>query len=265
MPSQRQLKQVMFEAGEAADRILCRYYGKLDKFDEKGEADIVTVADRQAERAIFRRVHAAFPDHAFLGEESGGDDFRHAEYCWVVDPIDGTTNFAHGALFFSVSIGLLHRGERLMGLVIDPSRDEWFFARRGGGAFLSGKRMRVSRVRSLSSSLLVTGFPHGSRRNIGHYMRIIEHMQVRSHGVLRLGSAAISLAWVACGRLEVYWDEDVQPWDMAAGLLLIEEAGGRCTRFDRRRMTLDGRQFLTSNGLVHAATRREILKAWEPQ
>ena len=263
MPTQKQMKSVMHEAGEAACKILRRYCGKLDTYDEKAEADIVTVADREAERAIFRKIRKAFPDHALLGEESGGDDFREAEYCWIVDPIDGTTNFAHGAPNFSVSIGLVHRGELAMGLIVDPSRDEWFFAKRGGGAFLNGKRIHVSGVRSLARSLLVTGFPHGSRANIGHYLRIIEHMQVRSHGVLRLGSAAICLAWVACGRLEAYWEEKVNAWDVTAGLLLVEEAGGKCTRFDRKRMTLDGQQFLTSNTHVHAETRREILKKWK--
>jgi myo-inositol-1(or 4)-monophosphatase len=265
MPSQKQLKSVMFAAAEVACKILLRYCGKLERYDEKSEADIVTIADREAEKAIFRKIRATFPDHGLLGEESGGDDFRDAEYCWIVDPVDGTTNFAHAAPNFAVSIGLVHHGERLMGLIVDPSRDEWFFARRGGGAFLNGKRIRVSGVRSLSRSLLVTGFPHGSRRNIGHYIRILEHIQVRSHGVLRLGSAAICLAWVACGRLEAYWEENVHAWDVAAGLLLVEEAGGKCTRFDRKRMTLDGLQFLTTNGLVHAATRREVLKTWEPE
>jgi myo-inositol-1(or 4)-monophosphatase len=199
----------------------------------KGDVDLVTRADRASEALIVAGIRERFPDHEILAEESGGAAaLRAGQTLWVVDPLDGTTNFAHGVPIWSVSIGVLRDGEPLAGIVYDPSREECFAAVRGGGAFLNGRRIHVSHATELGRALLVTGFPYDIRtsraNNLDHFARFM----VRSQAVRRLGSAALDLAWVAAGRFDAFWELKLHPWDLAAGLLLVTEAGGEVSRFD---------------------------------
>lgn len=265
MPSQVALKKTMLEAAEAARKILLRHYGKLSSVGSKGgdPTNLVTIADKQAEAAIIGKISGAFPDHAFLGEESGASEGDKYEYRWVIDPLDGTTNYAHSLPIFSISIGLEYRGKMIMGLVVDVTRNEWFFAQKGGGAFLNGRRIHVSKAKRLAESLILTGFPHDRRRDIDHFMKILGGMLMRTQGVLRLGSAAIDLCQVACGRSEAFWEESLQPWDVAAGMLIVQEAGGRVTDLQGKRSKILDLDFVATNGLIHRELLATIDEFWE--
>ena len=269
----REIQRVMVEAAEAACVVLRRHFGKIVSVQTKSdETDIVTIADKQAEAAILRRIRRAFPHHAILAEESGGEArIGEAEFCWVVDPLDGTTNFAHGMPLFSVSIGVLREGKPWMGLVVDVTRDEWYRARRGAGAFVerrrqdgawTRRRLHVTAKRRLAESLLITGFPHDRRKNLRHLMDIFELTMARTRGVLRLGSAALDLVSVAAGRAEGFWEEHLSPWDVAAGILLVEEAGGRATDLEGKRSDVFDRAIVASNGAIHAEMLRTLREAW---
>jgi myo-inositol-1(or 4)-monophosphatase len=213
--------------------------------------DLVTVADREAEQLITDRIRARWPRHDVMGEEGTrhetGSDFR-----WYVDPLDGTTNFAHGFPVFCVSIGLEHKGHPIAGIIYDPTRDELFAAERGNGAYLNQRRMKVSQIANLAEALVATGFPSHKRHknpNIHFYHQIT----LRTHGVRRAGSAALDLAYVAAGRIDGFWEFNLNAWDVAAGVLLVEEAGGRVTRFDGQPFSMnDTREVLASNTLLHA-------------
>jgi myo-inositol-1(or 4)-monophosphatase len=225
----------------------------------KGDVDLVTVADRAAEELIRRRLHEEFPEHGVYGEE-GTRERMESEFRWYVDPLDGTTNFAHGFPQFSVSLGLEHRprglapgedGTLAAAVIYDPTRDELFAAERGRGAWLNGKQFHVSRATELAESLIATGFP-SRKRHTSPNVHFYQEFTLRSHGVRRAGSAALDLAWTACGRLDAFWEFNLNPWDTAAGILLIEEAGGRVTDFSGNPYRLDSREILASNGLIHS-------------
>jgi myo-inositol-1(or 4)-monophosphatase len=224
----------------------------------KGDVDVVTVADRTVEKLIRGRLREAFPEHGVYGEE-GTRERMEGEFRWYVDPLDGTTNFAHGFPQFCVSMGLEHRapglaagedGTLVAGVIYDPTRDEFFYAERGKGAWLNRRRIRVSRIPDLAESLVATGFP-SRKRHLSPNVHFYHEFTLRSHGVRRAGSAALDLAWTACGRLEAFWEFNLNPWDTAAGILLVEEAGGRITDFAGNRYRLDSREVLASNGLIH--------------
>jgi len=244
-------------AREAGAR-LREFYAQGVETEYKGDVDLVTVADRTVEKLIRTRLAEAFPDHGIYGEE-GTRDRMEGAFRWYVDPLDGTTNFAHGFPQFCVSMGLEHRpadltdgcdGTLVAGVIYDPLRDEIFTAERGGGARLNGKPIHVSRTAHLGEALLATGFPSRKRHtspNIHYY----HEFTLRSHGVRRAGSAALDLAYVACGRLDAFWEFNLNPWDTAAGLLLIEESGGRITDFAGKPYRLDSRETLASNGPLH--------------
>jgi myo-inositol-1(or 4)-monophosphatase len=215
----------------------------------KRRSDLVTEADRRSEALIVKRLCGSFPQHDIVGEEGGGRS-TNADYCWYVDPLDGTTNFAHGFPVFCVTLGLAHRGEVVAGVVYDPTRDELFTAERGAGAFLNGKRLSVSKAASLSESLLATGFPPFADNhdlNIQFYFRFT----LLSHGIRRAGSAALDLCSVASGRFEGFWELKLNPWDKAAGSLLVTEAGGRVTNLAGGPFRLLEDEVFASNGLVH--------------
>jgi len=224
----------------------------------KGDVDLVTVADRTVEKLIRGLLRGAFPEHGVYGEE-GTRDRMEGEYRWYVDPLDGTTNFAHGFPQFCVSMGLEHRppglapgddGTLVAAVVYDPTRDELFVAERGRSAWLNGKRFHVSRIPDLAESLVATGFPSRKRHDSPN-VHFYHEFTLRSHGVRRAGSAALDLAWTACGRMEAFWEFNLNPWDTAAGILLVEEAGGRVTDFAGNPYRLDSREILASNGLIH--------------
>ncbi len=224
----------------------------------KGDVDLVTIADRTVEKLIRERLGEVFPGHGVYGEE-GTRERLESEYRWYVDPLDGTTNFAHGFPQFCVSMGLEQRpqglkaeedGALVAAVVYDPNRDELFTAERGRGAWLNGKRMRVSKTAELAEALVATGFPSRKRHDSPN-VHFYHEFTLRSHGVRRAGSAALDLAYVACGRFDAFWEFNLNPWDTAAGLLLIEEAGGTTTDFSGGHYRLDSREILASNGLIH--------------
>jgi len=226
------------------------------KVEYKGEADLVTIADRKSEALIRERIRSQWPSHDVLGEEEGLRD-TGSEYRWYVDPLDGTTNFAHGFPVFCVSMALQHRDQTVAGLCFDPTRDELFAAEAGKGAFLNQQPIQVSKIAALSESLVATGFPSHKRHknpNIHFYHQIT----LRTHGVRRAGSAALDLCYVAAGRLDGFWEFNLNPWDTAAGVLIAQEAGGRVTNFEGGPFQLNSRETLASNGLIHQSLQREF-------
>jgi len=243
-----------------AGALLLQYFHQGLKIEYKGDADLVTAADRASEALIRERISQKFPSHDVLGEEQGLND-RGCDYRWYVDPLDGTTNFAHAYPVFCVSMALEHRSaqsnHRVAAVVYDPTRDEMFMAEQGRGAELNGKPIHVSKAAQLKECLVATGFPSHKRHknpNIHFYHQIT----LRTHGVRRAGSAALDLSNVACGRFDGFWEFNLNPWDTAAGALIVEEAGGKVTRFDGSPFQLDSRETLASNGLVHDALLQEF-------
>ena len=244
-----------------AGALLMGHFQRRVKIEYKGDADLVTVADRSSEALIRERIRARWPEHDILGEEQGLVD-TGSEYRWYIDPLDGTTNFAHGFPVFCVSMGLEHRGKRIAGVVFDPTRDEMFSAALGAGARLNGAPIRISKIANLAECLVATGFPSHKRHknpNIYFYHQIT----LRTHGVRRAGSAALDLCCVACGRFEGFWEFNLNPWDTAAGVLIVEEAGGRVTDFYGGSFQINSRQTLASNGLVHDALLHEFQQIFE--
>jgi myo-inositol-1(or 4)-monophosphatase len=241
------------EIAHKAGKILCEEFDRPPHIDYKGEADLVTQADKRSERCIVERLTKYFPAHGIVAEEGTG----HAgtsEFRWHVDPLDGTTNFAHGYPCFSVSIALAERDTLLAGVVFNPFYNELFTAARGEGAKLNGKPIHVSKITTLATSLLCTGFPAHKRvasPNIHYYW----DFTLRSHGVRRDGSAALDLASVAAGRFEAFWEFGLNKWDTAAGVLLVEEAGGKVSDFAGAPYQLGGPTILATNGLIHEETR----------
>ncbi|SNB49679.1 inositol monophosphatase family protein [Thermoflexus hugenholtzii] len=248
--------RVAVEAAVEAGRVLRWHFRRGLEIHYKGEIDLVTEADLAAEQVLISRIREAFPDHQLLSEESG-EILQRSPWLWVVDPLDGTTNFAHGFPVFSVSIALLHEGQRVLGVVYDVMRDELFAARRGEGAFLNGRPIRVSRTSRLEAALLVTGFPYDRQESPFDNTREFVALLKRCHGVLRVGSAALDLAAVAAGRLDGYWEFRLSPWDLAAGALLVEEAGGRVTTPAGDPLPPLGTDIVATNGCIH----EELLEA----
>jgi myo-inositol-1(or 4)-monophosphatase len=245
-------------AREAGAR-LREFFAQGVETEYKGDVDLVTVADRTAEKLIRERLAEAFPEHGVYGEE-GTRERMEGEFRWYVDPLDGTTNFAHGFPQFCVSMGLEKRpagttasedGTIVAGVIYDPMRDELYTAELGRGAWLNGKPMHVSRIDHLAESLISTGFPSRKRHDSPN-IHFYHEFTLRSHGVRRAGSAALDLAYVAAGRLEAFWEFNLNPWDTAAGILLVTEAGGRVTDFAGGAFQLNSRETLVSNGLIHA-------------
>ena len=240
-----------------AGALLRGFYAKGVATEYKGDVDLVTEADRASEKLIVEKLKAAFPAHGVYGEE-GTRDGLEKEYRWYVDPLDGTTNFAHGFPAFCVVLGLERRpaglaadadGEMVAGVIYDPLRDEMFSAERGKGAWLNHRKISVSKRAMLQESLTATGFP-SKKRHDSPNVHFYNEITLRSHGVRRAGSAALDMAYVACGRLDGFWEFNLNPWDTSAGYLLVEEAGGRVTRFDGSRFRLDSSEVLATNGLI---------------
>ncbi|MDZ4717433.1 MAG: inositol monophosphatase family protein [Roseiflexaceae bacterium] len=217
----------------------------------KSPFEVVTAIDRASEALIVRAIADQFPDHAVLAEEGGGIE-RASEYLWIVDPLDGTNNYAHGFPFFSVSIGLLHHQELFLGVVYDPLHDELFTAQVGMGAWCNGNRLSVSAIPMLAGSLVSTGFPYNyATTNDNNYVQF-NLMQARTQGVRRCGSAALDLAYVAAGRLEAHWELRLSPWDSAAAALMVVEAGGQLSDWHGKRWNPWSHDLIASNGQIHA-------------
>jgi myo-inositol-1(or 4)-monophosphatase len=245
----------MQDLAREAGALLMSYFGKVT-IEYKGDVDIVTAADRASEELIVGRIRRQWPSHDLVGEEGSrnetGSDFR-----WYVDPLDGTTNFAHGFPVFCVSLGLAHKGERIAGVVYDPTRDEMFSAEKGCGAHLNGHPIHVSKTARLTNALVATGFPSRNRHknpNIHFYHQIT----LRSHGVRRAGSAALDLCSIAAARYDAYWEFNLNAWDTSAGILIVEEAGGRVTDYQGGPCKVEDRDVLATNGLLHDEMMREF-------
>jgi len=237
------------EIAREAGALLAQLFDHPREISYKRPSDLVTDADRRSEALIVDRLRGHFPEHAIVSEEGGGHE-TSSDYCWYVDPLDGTTNFAHGFPVFAVSLGLVYRNESIAGVVYDRAREEVFTAERGAGSYLNRKRIRVSKVGSLSESLLATGFPPFADNNNLNVKLFSRFMQL-SHGIRRPGSAALDLCSVAAGRFEAFWELKLNPWDKAAGSLVVTEAGGRVSDLAGGPFKLLGDEILSSNGLVH--------------
>ena len=236
-----------------AGRILAEKYGRVIQISNKGDIDLVTEADLAAEALIIERINTYYPRHSILAEESGSSvavGQIPSEWKWIVDPLDGTTNYAHGYPCFCVSIGLEYQGRMLIGVIYDPIRDEMFSAERGEGATLNGRRIRVSDVSDLNRALVCTGFPYNVRSS-GDFARHFTNFIMNAQSVRRDGSAAMDLASVACGRFDGFFEGGLNPWDVAAGTLILEEAGGRVTQYDGSPFDVYTGPILSSNGLLH--------------
>ena len=247
------------EIAREAGNVLVQRLGTA-KITTKGDINLVTEADIAAENLIIERIRSYYPQHGILAEESGEAVLvggKRSDWKWIIDPLDGTTNYAHGYPCFCVSIALEHDGELTLGVVYDPMRDEMFAAERGEGATLNDRRIRVSSVEELSGSMLCTGFPYNVRER-PDFAREFTKFTMEAQAVRRDGSAALDLAYVACGRFDGFWEDGLSPWDIAAGAVLISEARGRVTNFNEQPLDIYNEQVLATNGLLHDAMMRVL-------
>lgn len=250
------------ETAREAGHILLEKFGRKINISKKGDIDLVTEADLASEKYIIEKIKSYYPKHSILAEESGesivaadGDK----KWKWIIDPLDGTTNFAHGYPCFCVTLALEHNGELVIGVTFDPTRDEMFSAERGQGANLNNRKICVSETGDLSEALIVTGFPYNFKQK-ADFARHLTEFLLSARGIRRDGSAAIDMAYVACGRFDGFWEEGLNPWDLAAGVLLIEEAGGRVSYYDNSPFSIYKPPICASNGLIH----REMLGILKP-
>jgi myo-inositol-1(or 4)-monophosphatase len=241
--------EVSMEIAREAGALLATYFDRNIAYEYKAAHDLITAADRASETLVVERLRSYFPTHAIVGEETGAYGGA-SEYRWYVDPLDGTTNFAHGFPVFNVTLALERAGELIAGVIYDPTRQEMFAAERGAGAWLNHRRIRVSRVEKIEESLLATGFPNW-RRHRDINVHFFHQAAMLSHGVRRAGAAALDLAYVACGRLDGYWEFGLNPWDVAAGVLLTREAGGAVTTMRGAPFDLRSPHILATNGRIH--------------
>ena len=249
------------ETAREAGQILMEKFGRKIRISKKGNINLVTEADLTSEKYIVEKIRSRYPKHTILAEESGesvaivdGDK----RWKWIIDPLDGTTNYAHGYPCISVTLALEHDSEIVVGVTFDPTRNEMFCAEKGEGAILNNKPIRVSDTEKLSESLIVTGFPYDFSKT-ANFARHLHEFLLQSRGVRRDGSAAIDMAYVACGRFDGFWEEGLNPWDVAAGVLLIEEAGGRVSYYDDSPFSIYAPPICASNGLIHGEM-LEVLK-----
>jgi myo-inositol-1(or 4)-monophosphatase len=256
---QKRLLQFAGETAVGAGAILRRGFSKRKRITYKGRIDPVTEYDLKSEKFIVRKISGLAPDHEILTEEGSATGVNSA-FRWVIDPLDGTMNFAHGFPVYSVSIGLQHEGESILGAVYDPERDELFTAAKGAGAFCNGKPIQVSKERNLHRALLTTGFSYEittlKPNNLGFFAR----MAKKAQGIRRPGSAAIDLCWLACGRIDGFWELDLHPWDTAAGIIIITEAGGEVSRIKGQPYSIHNSDLLASNRLLHRSMMSVLTK-----
>ena len=250
------LKSTLEKALIVGGTILKRGFSRPKHIQYKGPVSLVTETDKEAERAILQVIQKRFPNHSILAEESGAS--LGSRQKWIIDPLDGTTNFAHGLPLVCVSIAYEENGIVRLGGVWNPILDEWFWAEQGKGASLNGKKIRISKIKSLKTSLLVTGFPYDRLTRPRYYTRFFEVFMNRTHGVRRLGSAAIDLCYVASGRFDGFWEFGLKAWDVAAGGLIAKEAGACLTDFKGKPMNIYGEQTLVANSYIHGSMLRLI-------
>lgn len=245
------LLETAIHAARQAGKVLSRYARDGFRIENKSAIDLVTEADHAAEQCVINVILTSYPDHAFLAEERGRIGQSHSPYLWIIDPLDGTTNFAHGFPTYCVSIGLEYKEECVLGVVYDPTRDELFSATRGGGARVNDQPIHVSQTAQLDKALLVTGFAYNIREtpnnNLDHFARFA----LRVQGLRRTGSAALDMCYVAAGRFDGFWEVKLNAWDMAAGVVILREAGGKVTDFSGQSHSLYGQELVASNGRLH--------------
>ncbi len=243
-------KRVGIEAIYRGARVLRDHFGRISQINQKGAFDLVTEADTESEKQIIKTIRKAFPDHAILAEESGANK-GNAEYQWLIDPLDGTTNYAHQLPIFSIAIALAVHDEIVIGLVLNPMDGELYSAIAGKGAELNGKPIKVSSIASVFKSLLVTGFPYDFDKIAEPAMKRLSICQQASQGIRRLGSAALDICYVACGRFDGFWEQNLKSWDKAAGAIIAAEAGAVITNFSGRPFSIRQKEILVTNGRIH--------------
>jgi myo-inositol-1(or 4)-monophosphatase len=243
---------VAWRAARLAGGLIRENWQQAKEVHYKSTINLVTATDRQAEEKIVDLLQKNFPDHSILAEEGAAIVSTESAYRWIIDPLDGTTNFAHAYPQFAVSIALEEEGEIVLGVVYDPLREEGFSAVKGEGALLNDAPIKTSEVTELDKALLATGFPYDHRENVDFYLNFFRAFARRSQGIRRAGSAALDLCYLACGRLDGFWELKLQPWDTAAGTLIVREAGGTITDFSGGPFSISGAETLASNGLIHA-------------
>lgn len=251
--------ETALKAAQAGAETLMRYYNKKLNIEYKGETDPVSQADRESQKAVIKVIKKAFPRHGILAEEDGVNE-TGKEFCWIIDPLDGTVNFVHGVPAFCVSVALKYRKEIISGVVYSPIFKEIFFAEKGKGSFLNGKKIKVSPVKDLIRALPVTGFPYYVREKSGRVMKNFFNIMMKTQGMRRLGSAALDLAYVACARFDFFWEEGLKPWDIAAGALLVKEAGGIVSDYKGNKDFIFADTMLASNNTGMHKKVMEILR-----
>jgi myo-inositol-1(or 4)-monophosphatase len=257
------LINVMTRAADKAARGLKRDFGEVEQLQVslKGPGDFVSTADTKADRVLRQELSRARPDYGFLTEESGTIEGRDSEHRWIIDPLDGTTNFLHGLPHFCISIALERSGEIVAGVILDPVKDEMFWAEKGAGAFLNDRRLRVSARRQIGNALVATGTPYGQRADRPRYLRQLDAIMAQVADVRRLGAAALDLAYVAAGRYDGYWEFGLHPWDVAAGVLIVREAGGYVSEPDGEGNPVASGNILAANDHLHGTLKSALLQA----
>ncbi|MDR3274395.1 MAG: inositol monophosphatase [Endomicrobium sp.] len=243
-------------AAEEGAAVLMKYYNSVLDIEYKGEIDPVTQADKNSQKAIIKVIKDVFPQHGILAEENGINEIEK-DYCWIIDPLDGTVNFVHGIPMFCVSIGLKYKDEIISGVIYSPVMKEIFMAEKNKGAWLNGKKIKVSKIKDTIHSLAATGFPYYIRQNNTRVMKNFKNIVLEAQGIRRLGSAALDIAYVACGRFEFFWEEGLKPWDIAAGIVIAKEAGGKVSDYLFSDASVFKDTMIASNG---TAVHKEILK-----
>jgi myo-inositol-1(or 4)-monophosphatase len=254
------VKKALLDSLAAGGKEIMKGHAKKRTISYKTPISLVTETDTASEKAILRILHRHFPKHTVLAEESGLNDLK-SEHKWIIDPVDGTTNFANNIPHASVSIAYERDGQILLGGVLNPFSQELFFAQKNKGAFLNGKRIQVTKTKTMKQALLATGFPYDRVKNAKYYLHLIEPFLKKSQGIRRFGSSALDLCWVACGRYDAYWEANLAPWDVAAGALIVEEARGVMCDFEGKEFSVYGREVVASNPLIVKAMLRELQKA----
>jgi len=241
---------------KGAGAILMEHFGKISSYDRKSShIDLLTIADTQSEAFILKEITKTFPDHHIIAEESATVE-NNSDYRWVIDPLDGTTNFVHSLPIFAVSIGLEYKDETIVGVVYNPAADKCFWAEKNGGAFLNGEAIHITSTNTLSNSLLVTGFPYTHDGRWSKGFDLFKTLYGKTQGVRRLGAAALDFCFVAMGRFEGFWEFGLEPWDVCAGAFIVKEAGGKVSDWDDSPMPFSGNRILATNGHIH----KELLK-----
>jgi myo-inositol-1(or 4)-monophosphatase len=237
------------DAAKAGAEVLLKYYNGVLNVEYKGETDPVTQADRNSQKAIIKTIKAVFSHHGILAEEDGVNEIKE-DYLWIIDPLDGTVNFVHGVPMFCVSIGLKCKDEIISGVIYSPVTKEVFISEKNKGAWLNGKKIKVSKIEDMIRALAVTGFPYYVRKSSTEVIKNFKNIMLESQGIRRLGSAALDMAYVACGRFDFFWEEGLKPWDIAAGALVVKEAGGKVSDYCGSKDFIFKDTMLTSNGSV---------------